>query len=90
MAMLAEDYDYIIGGGPDRDTIDLAVLDTATGRVRTLPTRPMAPGTGGCWRGRVSTRPGGGSGRWRAPAASPPAWPCSSPKPGRPWWRSAP
>lgn len=34
MAMLAEDYDYIIGGDPDRDTIDLAVLDTATGRVR--------------------------------------------------------
>ncbi|GAA4683017.1 IS110 family transposase [Gordonia humi] len=33
MAMLAEDYDFVIGGDPDRDTIDLAVLDTGTGRV---------------------------------------------------------
>ena len=32
VAMLAEDYEYVIGGDPDRDTIDLAVLDTATGR----------------------------------------------------------
>jgi transposase len=31
MTMLAEDYDYVIGGDPDRDTIDLAVLDSATG-----------------------------------------------------------
>jgi transposase len=34
VTMLAEDYDYVIGGDPDRDTIDLAVLDTATGRTR--------------------------------------------------------
>jgi transposase len=34
MVMLAENYEYVIGGDPDRDTIDLAVLDTATGRVR--------------------------------------------------------
>jgi len=34
MGMLAEHYDYVIGGGPDRDTIDLAVIDTATGGVR--------------------------------------------------------
>lgn len=34
MVMLAEDYDYVIGGDPDRDTIDLAVVDTATGGVR--------------------------------------------------------
>jgi transposase len=34
MAMLAEQYRYVIGGDPDRDTIDLAVLDTATGGVR--------------------------------------------------------
>jgi hypothetical protein len=34
MAMLAEQYRYVIGGDPDRDTIDLAVLDTATGAVR--------------------------------------------------------
>ncbi|MEC5193557.1 MULTISPECIES: IS110 family transposase [unclassified Arthrobacter] len=34
MTTLAEDYDYVIGGDPDRDTIDLAVLDTATGSIR--------------------------------------------------------
>jgi hypothetical protein len=33
MTMLAEDYDYVIGGDPDRDTVDLAVLDTSTGGV---------------------------------------------------------
>ena len=33
MTMTAEDYDFVIGGDPDRDTIDLAVLDTSTGRV---------------------------------------------------------
>ena len=33
MVMLAERYDFVIGGDPDRDTIDLAVLDTGTGRV---------------------------------------------------------
>lgn len=34
MVMLAEDYDFVIGGDPDRDSIDLAVVDTATGGVR--------------------------------------------------------
>ena len=34
MVMLAEQYEYVIGGDPDRDTIDIAVLDTATGVVR--------------------------------------------------------
>ena len=34
MVMLAEQYDYVIGGDPDRDTIDLAVVDAATGSVR--------------------------------------------------------
>ena len=34
MTMLAEHYEYVIGGDPDRDTIDLAVLDTATGGAR--------------------------------------------------------
>jgi transposase len=34
MTMLAEDYDFVIGGDPDRDTIDLAVLDTGTGGVQ--------------------------------------------------------
>jgi transposase len=33
MVMLAEDYDFVIGGDPDRDTVDLAVLDTGAGRV---------------------------------------------------------
>jgi len=32
--MLAEQFDYVIGGDPDRDTIDLAVLDTAGAGVR--------------------------------------------------------
>lgn len=34
MVMLAEQYEFVIGGDPDRDTVDLAVLDTATGAVR--------------------------------------------------------
>ncbi len=34
MAMLADQYDFVIGGDPDRDTVDLAVLDTGAGRVR--------------------------------------------------------
>lgn len=34
MTMLAEDYEYVIGGDPDRDTIDLAVLDTTIGATR--------------------------------------------------------
>jgi transposase len=31
MAVLAEQYQFVIGGDPDRDTVDLAVLETATG-----------------------------------------------------------
>ena len=34
VTMLAQEYDYVIGGDPDRDTVDLAVLDTATGSTR--------------------------------------------------------
>jgi hypothetical protein len=34
MVMLTEQYAYVIGGDPDRDTIDLAVLDTHAGQVR--------------------------------------------------------
>jgi transposase len=34
VVMLAEHYDYIIGGDPGRDTVDLAVVDTATGGLR--------------------------------------------------------
>jgi len=33
MVMLAEHYDFVIGGDPDRDTIDLAILEASTGRV---------------------------------------------------------
>ena len=33
MVMLTEHYDFVIGGDPDRDTIDLAVLDTRTSGV---------------------------------------------------------
>jgi transposase len=33
MVMLTEQYAYVIGGDPDRDTIDLAVIDTGTGQV---------------------------------------------------------
>ena len=33
MVMLAEHDDFVIGGDPDRDTLDLAVLDTRTGGV---------------------------------------------------------
>lgn len=43
---LAEDYDYVIGGDPDRDTIDLAVLDTATGGIRA---HIEAPADGACY-----------------------------------------
>jgi hypothetical protein len=35
MVMLAEHYDFVIGGDPDRDTIDLAIHDAVTGRVHT-------------------------------------------------------
>ena len=34
MVMLAEQYEFVIGGDPDRDTIDLAVVDAGTGSVR--------------------------------------------------------
>ena len=34
MVMLAEHYDYVIGGDPDRDTIDLAVVAPAAGASR--------------------------------------------------------
>jgi transposase len=34
MPMLAEQYDYVIGGDPDRDTVDLAVLDATSAGFR--------------------------------------------------------
>jgi transposase len=38
VVMLAEQYEYVIGGDPDRDTIDLAVVDAGTGVVRSHST----------------------------------------------------
>lgn len=34
MSMLAEHYEFVIGGDPDRDSVDLAVVETATGALR--------------------------------------------------------
>jgi hypothetical protein len=34
MSMLAEQYEFVIGGDPDRDTVDLAVVESATGALR--------------------------------------------------------
>lgn len=57
MVMLAEHYDFVIDRDPDRDTIDLAVLDTGTGVFAppwwTVPTRPA---TAGCSTGRTARR----------------------------------
>src|SRR3954451_8491960 len=45
MVMLTEQYAYVIGGDPDRDTIDLAVLDTGAGQVRAhLADSAVGPG----------------------------------------------
>jgi hypothetical protein len=45
MVILADHYDYVIGGDPDRDTIDLAVIDTRTGGVQAHTTE-TADGAG--------------------------------------------
>jgi transposase len=45
MVMLADHYDFVIGGDPDRDTIDLAVIDTRTGGV-TAQIADVADATG--------------------------------------------
>jgi hypothetical protein len=45
MVMLADHYDFVIGGDPDRDTIDLAVIETRTGGV-TAQIAEAADGTG--------------------------------------------
>jgi transposase len=34
MVMLADHYDFVIGGDPDRDSVDLAIIDTRTGTLR--------------------------------------------------------
>lgn len=38
--MVAEQYEYVIAGDPHRDTIDLAVIDAATGAIRAHCTEP--------------------------------------------------
>jgi transposase len=57
VVMLAEHYDFVIGGDPDRDTIDLAVVDAATGAVRSQIS-DQADGAGYrrllSWVGRVA------------------------------------
>lgn len=40
MVMLADHYDFVIGGDPDRDTVDLAIIDTRTGTIRAQITGP--------------------------------------------------
>ena len=75
MVMLAEHYDFIIGGDPDRDTIDLAILDAVTGRVHAqCSDRQTVRPTVGCWPGPCAAHRAAASGRWREPAASPPGW----------------
>jgi hypothetical protein len=32
MVMLADHHDFVIGGDPDRDTIDLAIIAAGTGQ----------------------------------------------------------
>jgi len=47
--MLAEQYEFVIGGDPDRDTIDLAVVDAATGSCNaTAAIGPTVPDTVSC------------------------------------------
>ena len=43
--MLAGHYDFVIGGDPDRDTIDLAIIQADTGGVHAhLVERTDGPG----------------------------------------------
>ena len=71
MVMLAEHYDYVIGGDPDRDTIDLAVVTAPAGRV--VAHRSDQTGEAGYLRlvnwGRERGRDAE-SGRWKARAVS--------------------
>jgi transposase len=77
VTMLTETYEYVIGGDPDRDTIDLAVLDAATGGTR-AHIAAAADGAGYAqmlaWAGqhapgrRVWPLEGTGSSRPRSPA----------------------
>lgn len=60
MTSLAEEYEYVIGGDPDRDTIDLAVVDAATGAVRA---HLEAPATGAGYSRMVDWAKTNASGR---------------------------
>ncbi len=74
MVMLMEYYDFVIGGNPDRDTMDLAILEAGTGRVRDQTAdRTDGPAYYACWPGRISMLRGAASGLWRASIASPQA-----------------
>jgi hypothetical protein len=73
--MLAEHYDFVIGGDPDRDTIDLAILDAATGRMHTQYSDAAdGPAYRRMLAWAVPAHRADPSGRWREPAASPLAW----------------
>jgi hypothetical protein len=75
MVMLAEHYDFVIGGDPDRDTIDFAILDAVTGRVHNQYSDAAdGPPYRRIWLGTCAAHRAAASGRWSEPAASPPAW----------------
>ena len=64
----------MIGGDPDRDTIDVAVVDASTGGVRDhVADRADGRLRTACRPGRSSGLRVGGRGRWKALVTSPPA-----------------
>ena len=68
MPMLAEQYDYVIGGDPDRDTVDLAVLDATSAGFRAHLTQTADAAGYAQMVTWLSVRPPErGFGRWRAP-----------------------
>jgi transposase len=76
MTRLAEDYDYVIGGDPDRDSIDLAVLDTATGSIRAhIEATADGPGYARMLEWARHTPLADASGRWKEREASLPDLP---------------
>jgi transposase len=59
VVMLAEQYKYVIGGDPDRDTIDLAVVDASTGAALAFcADRADGPGYHRLLRWGISQAPG--------------------------------
>ena len=68
MPMLAEQYNYVIGGDPDRDTVDLAVLDATSAGFRAHLTQTAdAAGYAQMVTWAQRQAPERGFGRWRAP-----------------------